>query len=99
MEMLGDGSYLSQIRRPPSANVIGEAFRAAGSNMKSETNRNAVCASGATRYRGIASVLKVGAAPAETLTRLYHGRWEIETAFDAFKTHLRGAGIHEAAAP
>jgi IS4 transposase len=33
------------------------------------------------------------AAPAEELAALYHQRWEIETAFDEFKTHLRGARI------
>ena len=32
-------------------------------------------------------------APAEELAALYHERWEIETAFDELKTHLRGAQI------
>lgn len=32
-------------------------------------------------------------APAKELAALYHERWEIETAFDEFKTHLRGAKI------
>ena len=32
-------------------------------------------------------------APAEQLAALYHQRWEIETAFDELKTHLRGARI------
>jgi hypothetical protein len=31
--------------------------------------------------------------PATELAALYHERWEIETAFDEFKTHLRGAHI------
>ena len=32
-------------------------------------------------------------APAEELAALYHERWEIETAFDELKTHLRGRSI------
>src|SRR6202166_2308775 len=32
-------------------------------------------------------------APAAELAALYHERWEIETAFDELKTHLRGAHI------
>ena len=32
-------------------------------------------------------------APAEELAALYQERWEIETAFDELKTHLRGARI------
>ena len=32
-------------------------------------------------------------APASELAALYHERWEIETAFDELKTHLRGARI------
>ena len=32
-------------------------------------------------------------APAKELAALYHDRWEIENAFDEFKTHLRGSKI------
>jgi len=43
------------------------------------------------RYRVITSILEPDRAPAPELAALYHERWEIETAFDEFKTHLRGA--------
>jgi DDE family transposase len=33
------------------------------------------------------------AAPAQELAALYHERWEIETALDELKTHLRGGKI------
>ncbi len=33
------------------------------------------------------------AAPATELAALYHERWEIETALDELKTHLRGSRI------
>ena len=44
-------------------------------------------------YRLITSILDPKRAPAKELASLYHDRWEIETAFDEFKTHLRGAKI------
>src|SRR5262249_17009018 len=44
-------------------------------------------------YRLLTSVLDEGRAPAEELAALYHERWEIETAMDELKTHLRGAQI------
>ncbi len=44
-------------------------------------------------YRLITTVLDHTRAPAEELAALYHQRWEIETALDELKTHLRGAQI------
>ncbi len=44
-------------------------------------------------YRLVTSILNPKDAPAKELASLYHERWEIETAFDEFKTHLRGAKI------
>lgn len=45
------------------------------------------------RYRLVTTILDPEAAPAKELAALYHERWEIETAFDELKTHLRGAQI------
>src|ERR1019366_7102370 len=44
-------------------------------------------------YRLATTILDPGKAPAGQLAALYHERWEIETAFDELKTHLRGAHI------
>jgi hypothetical protein len=44
-------------------------------------------------YRLVTSVLDPGQAPAQELAALYHERWEIETALDELKTHLRGSKI------
>lgn len=44
-------------------------------------------------YRLITTILGPEQAPAEQLAALYHERWEIETAFDELKTHLRGSNI------
>jgi hypothetical protein len=42
-------------------------------------------------YRLASSILDPAQAPAKELAALYHERWEIESAFDELKTHLRGA--------
>ena len=44
-------------------------------------------------YRLATTVLAHDLAPAAELAAIYHDRWEIETAFDELKTHLRGARI------
>ena len=44
-------------------------------------------------YRLATTILDATKAPASELAALYHQRWEIETAFDELKTHLRGAKI------
>jgi hypothetical protein len=44
-------------------------------------------------YRLITTLLDEKAAPAAELAALYEERWEIETALDEFKTHLRGSQI------
>jgi Insertion element 4 transposase N-terminal/Transposase DDE domain len=44
-------------------------------------------------YRLVTTILDHEKAPAKELAALYHERWEIETAFDELKTHLRGSQI------
>jgi hypothetical protein len=44
-------------------------------------------------YRLLTTILDPKEAPARELAALYHERWEIETALDELKTHLRGARI------
>lgn len=44
-------------------------------------------------YRLVTSILDPQPAAAQELAALYHERWEIETALDELKTHLRGARI------
>ena len=44
-------------------------------------------------YRLLTTILDHEKAPAEELAPLYQERWEIETALDELKTHLRGARI------
>jgi hypothetical protein len=44
-------------------------------------------------YRLVTTILDTEQAPASELAALYHERWEIETALDELKTHLRGSKI------
>ena len=44
-------------------------------------------------YRLVTTILDPDQAPATELAALYHERWEIETALDELKTHLRGSHI------
>lgn len=44
-------------------------------------------------YRLVTTLLDPAEAPALELAALYHERWEIETAFDELKVHLRGRAI------
>jgi hypothetical protein len=44
-------------------------------------------------YRLATTIFDHELAPATELAALYHERWEIETAFDELKTHLRGTHI------
>ena len=44
-------------------------------------------------YRLVTTSLDPEPAPALELAALYHERWEIETALDELRTHLRGARI------
>jgi len=44
-------------------------------------------------YRLLTTIVDHQKAPASQLAALYHERWEVETAFDELKTHLRGAKI------
>jgi hypothetical protein len=45
---------------------------------------------GTVSYRLVTTLLEPARAPAAELAALYHERWEMETAFDELKTHLRG---------
>ncbi len=86
LERLADGSYRSELRwnyfcksadrRPIPVRVI--AYTLPGL-AKAEAS-----------YRLVTTILEPARAPADELAALYHERWEIETAFDEFKTHLRG---------
>jgi len=85
----GDGSYLANIY--PSSK-----------DRRKDTNAitvrvieyRLVGVPGAERlYRLVTTILDPEQAPANELAALYHERWEVETALDELKTHLKGSKI------
>jgi hypothetical protein len=86
LERLRDGSYRSELRwnsqckstdrTPIPVRVIEYKLPGARGSEAS--------------YRVVTNILEPKRAPAAELATLYRERWEIDTAFDEFKTHLRG---------
>lgn len=93
LERFSDGSYRSALRRsssckspdhlPRAVRVIEYTLPGVSKDVsKTESVR---------RYRLVTTILDPALGPAAELAALYHERWEMETAFDELKTHLRGA--------
>lgn len=86
---LPDGSYLSRIYASTSDHRNrrkGIVVRVIDYRLKDVKDAEPI-------YRLITTILDPAQAPAKELAALYHERWEIETALDELKTHLRGAQI------
>lgn len=86
---LADGSYLSRIY--PSQ--YDRLCRRNGMVVRVIEYQLDGVAGAEPIYRLITTILDPKQAPARELAALYHERWEIETALDELKTHLRGARI------
>lgn len=88
-QRLADGSYLSRIYASTSERRNqrhGIVVRVIDYRLKGVKGAESI-------YRLITTILDPKQAPAKELAALYHERWEIETALDELKTHLRGAQI------
>jgi hypothetical protein len=84
-----DGSYLSRIYPSPQDRKHdrnGIAVRVIEYAVEGVEDAQPL-------YRLITTILDPGQAAALELAALYPQRWEIETALDELKTHLRGRGI------
>ena len=86
---LPDGSYLSRIY----ASTADRRKQRHGIVVRAIDYRIEDVEGAAEIYRLITTILDHTQAPAQELAALYHERWEIETALDELKTHLRGAQI------
>jgi Insertion element 4 transposase N-terminal/Transposase DDE domain len=88
-QRLADGSYLSRIypsEKDRRNQTHGRTLRVIEYRLDGVADAEPI-------YRLVTSILDAASAPAEELAALYHERWEIETALDELKTHLRGAKI------
>jgi hypothetical protein len=86
---LPDGSYLSHVypsERDWRHQTNGTVLRVIDYRLEGIEGSEPI-------YRLATTILDPDKAPAGELAALYHERWEIETAFDELKTHLRGAHI------
>jgi hypothetical protein len=86
---LPEGSYLSRIypsERDWRKKTNGVVVRVIDYRLEGVADAEPL-------YRLVTTVLDHQQAPATELAALYHERWDIETAFDELKTHLRGARI------
>lgn len=86
---LPDGSYLSRIyasRKNQRRKKDGVVVRVIEYTLEGVAGAEPL-------YRLLTTILDPEAAPAAELAALYHERWEIETALDELKTHLRGSRI------
>ena len=88
IERLPDDSYLSRIypyRQRHCRNSNGIDVRVIEYVLEGSDSKEV--------YRLVTTILDSKAAPALELAALYCERWEIETALDELKTHLRGSQI------
>jgi len=88
-QSLPDGSYISHIypsERDRRHKTNGVAVRVIDYTLEGVDGAEDI-------YRLVTTILGPETAPAAELAALYHERWEIETALDELKTHLRGAKI------
>jgi len=88
-QRLPDGSYLSHVyasRADRDRRRKGIAVRVIEYRLQGIKDAEPL-------YRVITTILDHDLAPAHELAALYHERWEIETALDELKTHLRGCQI------
>jgi hypothetical protein len=86
---LSDGSYISRIYHSEKARRHGSdgvLVRVVDYRLEGVEGAEEI-------YRLATTILDHQLAPAAELAALYHNRWEIETALDELKTHLRGARI------
>ena len=86
---LPDGSYLSRIypsQQDQRRGCNGVVVRVIEYRLEGVEGAEPL-------YRLATTTLDHEPAPATELAALYHDRWEIETALDELKTHLRGARI------
>jgi hypothetical protein len=86
---LPDGSYLSRVYASPKDQQHGQN----GVIVRVIEYRLEGIPGAEPIYRLLTTILDHEMAPAIELAALYHERWEIETALDELKTHLRGSRI------
>lgn len=86
---LSDGSYLSRVYASPK----DQRHKKNGVIVRVIEYQLEGVGGAEPLYRLLTTILDHAVTPAQELAALYHERWEIETALDELKTHLRGSKI------
>jgi hypothetical protein len=91
LQMLEDGSYLSQIRAATDRRdgLAPTVVRVVEYTLGNDPGRPTQPAP----IRLLTTILDPTQAPAAELAALYHQRWEFETTLDELKTHQRGPKV------
>jgi hypothetical protein len=89
LQMLADGSYLSEVRARSNAKVAERARRVPVRVIEF----NVIVGRRREHYRVITTLLDPKKAPAMKLANLFARRWGIETTFGELKTYLRGREV------
>jgi Transposase DDE domain/Insertion element 4 transposase N-terminal len=89
LQMLADGSYLSEVRARSTAKVADRARRVPVRMIEFNVTVGQRC----EHCRVITTMLDPEKAPAIELANLFARRWGIETAFGELKTYLRGREV------
>jgi len=95
-ESLADGSWLTTIYADPKSRRQcrdGVKVRAINYRLKNENGNDGKTIGNGESYLLLTTLLDCEKYSAEELAGLYPERWEIETAYDEFKTHLRGGRV------
>lgn len=88
--VLSDGTYLSELAVPKGKRRAGArpiTVRVVEYHLLDQQG------SPTETFALLSTLLDPDTAPAAELARLYHARWQIENAFAAFKSQLKGDGI------
>lgn len=88
--VLGDGTYLSELAAPKGKRRAG-----AGPITVRVVEYHLLAQDGSPTeiFALLTTMLDPDTAPAAELAELYHSRWQIENAFGALKSHLKGDGV------
>ena len=95
-EHLSDGSWLTKIYSDTKSRRQrrdGVMVRVISYRLRNKDENNGTTIGNGEGYLLLTTLLDFEKYPAEELAGLYPERWEIETSYDEFKTHLRGGRV------
>src|SRR5664279_2381303 len=95
LPLLGEGMLVLADRNFTGSDLWGRAAETGADLLWRVVEYHLLAADGTPTevFALITTLLDVQSAPAAELAELYHARWQIENAFGAFKSQLKGDGV------